>query len=159
MNQSSLINVTRWQERDMMVTGGLAWWKDFICAACFNLLDQRDEIRFYPRDSKLDNTFAHSVRVPSQVSEYVTVYLAPYLNLDFLNNFSVCIQVIRDISQKQLVKLLALVEHKPLHYQCLSSACYVHCDTSGNTPAGQYLYRYWQNALYKSMQKIETSNL
>ena len=51
----------------MIVSGGLAWWKDFICAACFNLVDQRDEIRFYPRDGKLDNTFAHSVRVPSAV--------------------------------------------------------------------------------------------
>ena len=28
----------------MMVTGGLTWWKDFICAACYNLLDQRDEV-------------------------------------------------------------------------------------------------------------------
>ncbi|KAK2191888.1 hypothetical protein NP493_43g02028 [Ridgeia piscesae] len=55
------------QEQDMMVTGGLTWWKDFICAACYNLLDQRDEIRFYPRDSKLDNTFAHIERVPSQI--------------------------------------------------------------------------------------------
>ncbi|ELT93270.1 hypothetical protein CAPTEDRAFT_227272 [Capitella teleta] len=55
------------QERDMIVTGGLIWWKDFVCTACYNLLDQRDEIRFYPRDSKLDNTFAHIVRVPSQI--------------------------------------------------------------------------------------------
>jgi hypothetical protein len=28
----------------MMVTGGLTWWKDFICVACFNMLDQRDEV-------------------------------------------------------------------------------------------------------------------
>lgn len=56
------------QERDMVVTsGGLTWWRDFICVACYNLLDQRDEIRFYPRDCKLDNTFAHVTRIPSQV--------------------------------------------------------------------------------------------
>lgn len=56
------------QERDMVVTqGGLTWWRDFICVACYNLLDQRDEIRFYPRDCKLDNTFAHVTRVQSQV--------------------------------------------------------------------------------------------
>ncbi len=28
----------------MVVTGGITWWKDFICTACFNLLDQRDEV-------------------------------------------------------------------------------------------------------------------
>jgi hypothetical protein len=32
------------KEKDMMVTGGLTWWKDFICVACFNMLDQRDEV-------------------------------------------------------------------------------------------------------------------
>ncbi len=55
------------QERDMVVTGGLTWWKDFVCTACYNLQDQKDEIRFYPRDTKLDNTFAIVVRVPSQI--------------------------------------------------------------------------------------------
>jgi len=30
----------------MVVTGGLTWWKDFICVACFNVPDQRDEVRF-----------------------------------------------------------------------------------------------------------------
>ena len=29
----------------MVVTGGLTWWKDFICVACFNVPDQRDEVR------------------------------------------------------------------------------------------------------------------
>ena len=28
----------------MVVTGGLTWWKDFICTACYNLVDQRDEV-------------------------------------------------------------------------------------------------------------------
>lgn len=32
----------------MVVTsGGLTWWRDFICVACYNLLDQRDEVRDY----------------------------------------------------------------------------------------------------------------
>ena len=31
----------------MVVTGGITWWKDFICSACFNLLDQRDEVRTF----------------------------------------------------------------------------------------------------------------
>jgi len=28
----------------MVVTGGLTWWKDFICVACYNIPDQRDEV-------------------------------------------------------------------------------------------------------------------
>ncbi|XP_064624282.1 guanine nucleotide exchange factor subunit RIC1-like isoform X2 [Lineus longissimus] len=55
------------QEKDMVVSGGMTWWKDFICLSCFNLLDQREEIRLYPRSSKLDNTFAHIHKLPSPV--------------------------------------------------------------------------------------------
>lgn len=55
------------QERDMVVSGGITWWKDFICLACFNIQGQRDEIRCYPRTCKLDNTFAQVFKVQSQV--------------------------------------------------------------------------------------------
>ncbi|KAH3695914.1 hypothetical protein DPMN_083372 [Dreissena polymorpha] len=55
------------QERDMVVSGGMAWWKDFICVACYNIIGQRDEIRCYTRGTKLDNTFANIQKVPSQV--------------------------------------------------------------------------------------------
>lgn len=58
-------NVT--QERDISVTGGLCWWKDFIIAACFNHYESREEIRVYPRASNLDNAFAFTVKVPFQV--------------------------------------------------------------------------------------------
>merc|ERR1711879_198009 len=39
------------QEKDVVVTGGLAWWDDFIVAACYNLVDSCDEIRLYPRQT------------------------------------------------------------------------------------------------------------
>ncbi|XP_063398862.1 guanine nucleotide exchange factor subunit RIC1-like isoform X1 [Mytilus trossulus] len=55
------------QERDLVVSGGMSWWKDFICVACYNIVGQRDEIRCYPRGCKLDNTFSMSVKVPSQI--------------------------------------------------------------------------------------------
>jgi len=32
------------QERDMVVSGGMAWWKDFLCLACYNIIGQRDEV-------------------------------------------------------------------------------------------------------------------
>ncbi|XP_014777792.1 guanine nucleotide exchange factor subunit RIC1 isoform X1 [Octopus bimaculoides] len=55
------------QERDLVVFGGLTWWKDFICVACNNLVSHKDEIRCYPRSSKLDNAFACVMKVQSRV--------------------------------------------------------------------------------------------
>lgn len=46
------------QEKDIRVTGGLLWWREFICMSCINLADNKDEIRFYPRNSNLDNSYS-----------------------------------------------------------------------------------------------------
>ncbi|XP_014732407.1 PREDICTED: RAB6A-GEF complex partner protein 1 isoform X1 [Sturnus vulgaris] len=54
-------NIT--QEQTMMVTGGLAWWNDFIVLACYNLNDHQEELRIYLRTSNLDNAFAHITKV------------------------------------------------------------------------------------------------
>ena len=35
------------QEQNMMVTGGLAWWNDFIVLACYNLNDHQEEVRYF----------------------------------------------------------------------------------------------------------------
>jgi hypothetical protein len=32
------------KERDMVVSGGVTWWKDFICVACYNIIGHRDEV-------------------------------------------------------------------------------------------------------------------
>ncbi|XP_017925849.1 RAB6A-GEF complex partner protein 1 isoform X2 [Manacus vitellinus] len=56
-------NIT--QEQNMMVTGGLAWWNDFIVLACYNLNDHQEELRIYLRTSNLDNAFAHITKVQS----------------------------------------------------------------------------------------------
>jgi len=37
----------------MVVTGGLTWWKDFICVACFNIPDQREEVRTSNYDNRV----------------------------------------------------------------------------------------------------------
>lgn len=37
-------NIT--QEQNMIVTGGLAWWNDFIVLACYNISDRQEEVRF-----------------------------------------------------------------------------------------------------------------
>ncbi|XP_062905256.1 guanine nucleotide exchange factor subunit RIC1 isoform X2 [Mobula hypostoma] len=57
-------NIT--QEQNMAVTGGLAWWNDFIVLACYNLIDQQEELRLYLRSSNLDNVFAHITKVQAE---------------------------------------------------------------------------------------------
>lgn len=32
----------------MTVTGGLAWWNDFIVLACYNFIDQQEEVSLPP---------------------------------------------------------------------------------------------------------------
>ncbi|XP_014479745.1 PREDICTED: guanine nucleotide exchange factor subunit Rich [Dinoponera quadriceps] len=55
------------QERDFIVTGGLLWHKGYLIASSYSILDDKDEIRIYPRDTRLDNSYVKSVRMPSQV--------------------------------------------------------------------------------------------
>lgn len=55
------------QEKDFVVTGGLLWWRDHVVMGCYSILENRDEIRIYPRDSRLDNMFVKMVRVSAQV--------------------------------------------------------------------------------------------
>ncbi|XP_067399143.1 guanine nucleotide exchange factor subunit RIC1 isoform X3 [Emydura macquarii macquarii] len=57
-------NIT--QEQNMIVTGGIAWWNDFIVLACYNLSDCQEELRIYLRTSNLDNAFAHITKVQAE---------------------------------------------------------------------------------------------
>lgn len=43
------------QEKDFVTTGGLLWWNDFVVMGCYSLIEYNDELRLYPKDSKLDN--------------------------------------------------------------------------------------------------------
>ncbi|CAG9564175.1 unnamed protein product [Danaus chrysippus] len=55
------------QERDFVVTAGLLWWRDYIIAGCYSMTSSHDELRLYPRDSKLDSRLARLVRAHAQV--------------------------------------------------------------------------------------------
>ncbi|XP_039615497.1 guanine nucleotide exchange factor subunit RIC1 [Polypterus senegalus] len=57
-------NIT--QEQNMVVTGGLAWWNDFIVIACYNFIDRQEELRLYLRSSNLDNAFASITKLHSE---------------------------------------------------------------------------------------------
>ncbi|XP_029108602.1 guanine nucleotide exchange factor subunit RIC1 isoform X2 [Scleropages formosus] len=56
-------NIT--QEQNMTVTGGLVWWNDFIVVACYNFIDQQEELRLYLRTSNLDNAFSSITKLHS----------------------------------------------------------------------------------------------
>lgn len=55
------------QEKDFVVTGGLLWWCEHIVMGCYSILENRDEIRIYPRDTRLDNMFVKITKVSAQV--------------------------------------------------------------------------------------------
>lgn len=55
------------QEKDFIVTGGLLWWRDYMVMGCYSIIENSDQLRFYPRDTKLDNKFSKILDVPSSV--------------------------------------------------------------------------------------------
>uniref|UniRef100_A0A2K5S6B7 Guanine nucleotide exchange factor subunit RIC1 n=1 Tax=Cebus imitator TaxID=2715852 RepID=A0A2K5S6B7_CEBIM len=54
------------REQNMIVTGGLAWWNDFMVLACYNINDHQEELRVYLRTSNLDNAFAHVIKAQAE---------------------------------------------------------------------------------------------
>uniref|UniRef100_A0A8D2DZ57 Guanine nucleotide exchange factor subunit RIC1 n=1 Tax=Sciurus vulgaris TaxID=55149 RepID=A0A8D2DZ57_SCIVU len=54
------------REQNMIVTGGLAWWNDFMVLACYNISDHQEELRVYLRTSNLDNAFAHVTKTQAE---------------------------------------------------------------------------------------------
>lgn len=88
------------QERDFVVSGAIMWWNNFVILGSYSLVDHSDEIRMYPRDSKLDNRFASIVKISSPVmlmniyknqliiftsDGYVTIYSIIQHSIDILN--------------------------------------------------------------------------
>uniref|UniRef100_A0A915BH36 Protein RIC1 homolog n=2 Tax=Parascaris univalens TaxID=6257 RepID=A0A915BH36_PARUN len=55
------------QERDMLVTGGLAIWRGFVVVACYDIDRDREELRFYPLDRQLDNQYCSRHDTDSRV--------------------------------------------------------------------------------------------
>lgn len=43
------------------------WYKGYLIAGSYSIPDDKDEIRVYPRDTRLDNNYVKSVKMPSQV--------------------------------------------------------------------------------------------
>lgn len=72
------------QEKDFVVTGGLLWWNTFAVMGCYSLIQQSDELRFYPKDSKLDNRYAKIIPMNAPVmlvnlfKDQLVVFTADY---------------------------------------------------------------------------------
>ncbi|XP_066249588.1 guanine nucleotide exchange factor subunit Rich isoform X2 [Euwallacea similis] len=69
------LNTRRWklfgnesQEKDFLVAGGLLWWRDYLVLGCYSIVDNSDQIRFYSRESRLDNKFCKIVPVGAPIS-------------------------------------------------------------------------------------------
>jgi len=55
------------QEKDFIVTGGMLWWRHLLVIGCFNISANRDEVRFYTRDTRLENSNMVLEEVEGQV--------------------------------------------------------------------------------------------
>ncbi|KAK4884322.1 hypothetical protein RN001_000593 [Aquatica leii] len=104
------------QEKDFIVTGGLLWWRDYLVMGCYSIIDNKDEIRFYPKDCKLDNKFSKVIRVSSPV--LLINSLQDYL-ITFGSDAQVVIWTIRKIdavgnveaNKVQVIDISALCVH------------------------------------------------
>lgn len=47
----------------ILITGGLLWWNSLLVMGSYSIIENRDELRFYPRDTRLDNAFMKSVKI------------------------------------------------------------------------------------------------
>ncbi|XP_053322022.1 guanine nucleotide exchange factor subunit RIC1 isoform X2 [Spea bombifrons] len=113
-------NIT--QEQNMMVTGGLAWWNNFIVLACYNISDHQEELRVYLRTSNLDNAFAHVTKVQqetlllSMFRDIVILFRADcsicLYSIERLKegpNPTACLQVLQEVSMSRYIPHPSLV--------------------------------------------------
>ena len=68
------VNTGKWslfgnttQEKDFIVTGGMLWWNNFLVIGCFNISGNRDELRLYAREGRLETGEAVVEEVEAQV--------------------------------------------------------------------------------------------
>ncbi|KAJ9595098.1 hypothetical protein L9F63_013624, partial [Diploptera punctata] len=111
------------QEKDFVVTGGLLWWTDYIVMGCYSIVENRDEIRIYPRDTRLDNTFVKVTRVPAQVLLLNT--LRDRL-ISFCANGQISIYSLKHRSESELGGVeLVLQQSVDISALCVHPACVV----------------------------------
>nr|XP_050023720.1 guanine nucleotide exchange factor subunit RIC1-like [Dermacentor andersoni] len=120
------------QEQDFVVTGGILWWESLVVLGCINLRDGSDEVRLYPRSSKLDDIFVRVLRVDAQVLQLA---LSEDRLLVFASNSRLALHRISHsgLERLQELDLSALVPH-PL---CVVSATLVQLGGTRGGPSSK----------------------
>uniref|UniRef100_A0A665VY13 Protein RIC1 homolog n=1 Tax=Echeneis naucrates TaxID=173247 RepID=A0A665VY13_ECHNA len=101
-------NIT--QEQNMMVTGGLAWWNDFVVVACYNFTDQQEQLRLYQRSSNLDNAFASVTKLHAD-----TLLLNVFRDMVILfrADCSICLYSIEKRNDRWLLQEVSMSRYIP----------------------------------------------
>ncbi|RXN13604.1 RAB6A-GEF complex partner 1 [Labeo rohita] len=110
-------NVT--QEQNMTVTGGLAWWNDFVVIACYNFIEQQEEarklkeLRLYVRTANLDNAFAsvtklHADTLLLNVFRNVVILFRADCSI-CLPNPSASVELLQEVSMSRYIPHPSLV--------------------------------------------------
>lgn len=104
------------QEKDFIVTAGLLWWRDFLVMGCYSILENTDELRFYPKDLRLDNQHATMVSLSSALvlinilqDQLITFGCDAQVNIWFLNQSESGAKV--EITKLQCIDISSLNVH------------------------------------------------
>jgi len=127
------------QEKDFIVTGGVLWWKDFLVIGCFNISANRDEVRLYPREARLENTYCTTEEVDAQVlllnrlGDRLVVYCA--------NSHISLYQLERDESNPMLANMTKVQDVDAsalsIHPACVVSITLTHLRTEARQRSGE----------------------
>jgi len=127
------------QEKDFMVTGGVLWWKDFLIIGCFNISGNKDEVRLYPREARLENAFCTIEEVEGQVlllnklGDRLVVYCANshislyQLQVDENNPMLAILTKVQDVDASAL----------SIHPACVVSITLTHLKTEARQRSGE----------------------
>ncbi|KAK9497227.1 hypothetical protein O3M35_004585 [Rhynocoris fuscipes] len=109
------------EERDMIVSGGLAWWNDYIVAGCYDVNSQIDQLRLYPSFNRLANEHMISVSLSAQLLllDLLADRLLAFCADGRINIYNInCNQPGNDVN----IKLVQGVDMSAL---CVHPACFV----------------------------------
>ncbi|XP_048834851.1 guanine nucleotide exchange factor subunit RIC1-like [Brienomyrus brachyistius] len=125
------------QELAMVVTAGLAWWNNHIVVTCYNLAEQREELRFYPQKSNLDNAHASTTKLHSEtLLLHVSRSTVLRFRADcFINLYSISVTQdrVRPSVSVDLLQVVSLSRYIPQPATVLSIMLTSICTTTGST--------------------------
>ncbi|CAG9764875.1 unnamed protein product [Ceutorhynchus assimilis] len=121
------------QEKDFIVAGGLLWWRDYIILGCYSIVDNLDELRFYSKESKLDNKFAKMVSVSAPI---LLINILEDQLLTFGSDAQICIWQLRQndaVGNVNLTKMQSIdVSALAVHPACIISITLTALRTESN---------------------------